>query len=148
MKIILGLAVASFVGFQTGFCADEISTVPFELGPTHFRNGDQIVIDHVMATSPNLAIGDKVTVQGHYVLESEQKAQLCLYLTTSDAVGAEPTSPTQKAGVTKGTGSFELTEVVKHAGHLHLSFYPVPSGNRLGTVYFGTEEQMKEISNW
>jgi hypothetical protein len=144
MKIILGLAVASFVSFQIGFCADEISTVPFELGPTHFRQGDQIVIDHVMATSPNLSIGDKVTVQGHYALQSEQKAQLCLYLTTSDAVGAEPTSPTQKAGVTKGAGSFELSEVVKYPGQLHLSFYPVTGGNRLGAVYFCTEQQIKE----
>jgi hypothetical protein len=148
MKTMLRLIVASVVSFQIGFCADEVSTVPFELGPTHFRNGDQIVIEHVLATSPNLAVGDKVTVQGHYVLQSEQKAQLCFYLTTSDAVGAESTFPTQKAEVQKGSGSFELTEVLKHPGHLHLSFYPATGGSRLGTVYFGTEQQMKEISNW
>jgi len=148
MNSISRLVVASVVSFQIGFCADEVSTVPFELGPTYFRNGDQIVIEHVLATSPNLAVGDKVTVQGHYILQSEQKAQLCLYLTTSDAVGAESTFPTQKAEVEKGSGSFELSEVLKHPGRLHLSFYPVTSGIRIGTVYFGTEQQMNEIRHW
>jgi hypothetical protein len=49
--------------------------------------------------------------------------------------------------IRKGSGSFELTEVVKHPGHLHLSFYPIQAGRRLGTVYFGTSQQMQEMRN-
>jgi hypothetical protein len=148
MKKILGLVIGLLVSSQIGFGANEVSTVPFELGPTHFRDGDQIVIEHVVATSPNLAVGDKVTVRGRYVLKSEEKAKLCLYLTTSNAVGAEPIFPTQKTEINKGSGSFELAEVLRHPGHLHLSFYPISSGSRFGTIYFGTPQQMKEISSW
>jgi hypothetical protein len=124
------------------------STVPFELGPKQFREGDLIVIEQVLATSPHLAVGDKVTVRGRYVLKSEERARLCLYLTTSDGAGPEPDFPTQKTEVTKGSGSFELAEVLRHPGHLHLSFYQSPGGRRFGTVYFGTAQQVKEISNW
>jgi hypothetical protein len=102
----------------------------------------------VRATSPILAVGDKVTVQGRYALQSEERANLYLYLTTSDAVGAEPDFATQKTEITKGFGSFELAELLRHPGHLHLSFYRIPDGKRFGTVYFGTAQQMKEISNW
>lgn len=123
-------------------------TVPFELGPKAFKEGDLITIEQVTATSPRLAVGDKVTVRGRYVLKSEERARLCLYLTTGDAVGAEQDFPTQDTEITKGSGSFELAEVLRHPGHLHLSFYQSPGGKRFGTVYFGTAQQMKEISDW
>ena len=147
MKIVAGLVIGLFVSLQVVFGAEKVSMVPFELGPQHFTGGDQIVIEQVAASSPELAVGDTVTVRGRYVLSTKDKAQLCLYLATSDAVGAEPVLSTQKMDVVKGSGTFELTEVVKHPGHLHLSFYPVPAGRRLGTVYFGSTQQMKEISS-
>ena len=147
MKIVAGLVIGLFVSLQVVFGAEKVSTVPFELGPQHFTGGDQIVIEQVSASSPELAVGDTVTVRGRYVLSSKDKAQLCLYLETSGTVGAEPALSTQKMDVAKGSGTFELTEVVKHPGHLHLSFYPVPAGKRLGTVYFGSTQQMKEISS-
>jgi hypothetical protein len=121
--------------------------VPFQLGPQHFSGGDSIVIEQVDATSPNLTTGDQVTVRGRYVLKSADSAELDLFLTTS-AIKSEPVVPAQKMIIKKGSGSFELTEVVKHSGHLHLSFYPVAGGSRFGTVYFGTAQQMKEISDW
>jgi hypothetical protein len=147
MKTMLGLVVGLLVGSQVGFAAEDVSTVAFELGPQHFRNGDSIVIEQVVAASPFLAVGDKVTVRGRYVLQSEDKAQLCLYLATSAAVGAEPIVPTQKTEIARGSGSFELAEVLKHPGHLHLSFYQVPSGTRFGSVYFGTAQQVEEMSS-
>jgi hypothetical protein len=147
MKIILGLVIGLFVSSQVGFGAEKVSTVPFELGPQHFSGGNSIVIDQVAASSPLLGVGDMVTVRGRYVLSSKDKSQLCLYLATSDTVGAEPVLSTQKMDVAKGSGTFELTEVVKHPGHLHLSFYPIPAGRRLGTVYFGTSQQMQDITN-
>ncbi len=81
-------------------------------------------------------------------LKTEERAQLCLYLTASQAVGAEPDFPSQKTVVSKGSGAFELAEVLRHPGHLHLSFYQSPGGRRFGTVYFGTTQQMKEINHW
>ena len=147
MKIILGWVVGLFVAMQTALGAVEVSAVPFELGPQHFSDGNQIVIDRVLSSSPKLTVGDKVTVRGRYILNSTARAQLCLYLATTTAIGAEPVLSTQKMDIGKGSGSFELTEVVKHPGHLHLSFYPVPAGRRLGTVYFGTPQQMSEISS-
>jgi hypothetical protein len=143
----LGLVAGLLLSSHVGFTAENVSTVPFELGPQHFSGGDSIVIEQVVASSADLAVGDQVTVRGRYVLSSKDKAQLCLYLETSDSVGAEPVLPTQKMDIAKGSGSFELAEVIKHPGHLHLSFYPVQAGRRLGTVYFGTSQQMKEISS-
>ena len=124
-----------------------VYTVPFELGPKYFRDGDLIVIEQVAATSPLLAVGDKLSVRGRYVLKSEERARLCLYLSMSDAVAAEPDFPTQTTELTIGSGAFELAEVVRHPGQLHLSFYRIPDGKRFGTVYFGTAQQMSEISH-
>ena len=145
MKTLLGLVAGLLVSSQVGFTAENVSTVPFELGPQHFSGGDSIVIEQVQASSPLLAVGDKVTVRGRYVLKSQDKAQLCLYLSTSEAVGAEPVVSTQRVELQKGSGVFELTEVINHSGHLHLSFYPKQAGHRFGTVYFGTTQQMQEI---
>ena len=145
MKKALGLVVGFFITVPLGFSAERLSTAAFALGPKHFRGDDAITIESVSATSPNLAVGDKVTVRGRYTLASEEKPRLCLYLTTDSTVGAEAESPTQKTEVKKGSGTFELTETVRHPGHLHLSFY---AGKRFGTAYFGTEQQMKEISHW
>ena len=147
MKTLLGLVVGLFVSSQVGFAAESVSAVPFELGPQQFSHGDSIVIEQVQASSPLLTVGDKVTVRGQYDLKSQDKAQLCLYLTTSEAVGSEPIASTQRVTIQKGTGSFELTEVVKHPGHLHLSLYPIQAGHRFGTVYFGTAQQMQEIQS-
>jgi hypothetical protein len=147
MKIVLGLVAGLFVSSQVGSAAESVSGVPFELGPQHFSGSDSIVIEQVQASSPLLAVGDKVTVRGRYVLQSQDKAQLCLYLATSEPVGAEPVVSSQRVELQKGSGSFELTEVVKHSGHLHLSFYPIQAGHRFGTIYFGTAQQMREIQS-
>lgn len=147
MQTTLRVAVSLLITVWVGFAAEEVSDVAFVLGPKHFSNGDAIIIEHVSATSPNFAVGDNVTVRGRYTLSSEDQAKLCLFLTTSRDVGPEPVSPTQRTEVRKGSGTFELTETVKHPGHLHLSFYG-GDGKSLGTVYFGTEQQMKEIRHW
>jgi len=123
------------------------SSVAFVLGPKHLSDGNAITIEQVFSTSANFAAGDKVTVRGRYTFTSEEKAELCLFLTTDGSIGPEPSAPTQKTKVGKGSGTFELTQTLKHPGHLHLSFYG-SGGKCLGTVYFGTEQQMKEISHW
>ncbi len=130
-----------------GLGGEELFDVPFVLGPTHFKNGDQIVIQDVFATSTNLTAGDKVVVRGRYELNSQQKAKLCLYL-TSNAGAGEPDVPTQSKEITGGSGEFELSEPVRHSGYLHLGFYRSPGGSDFGCVYFGTEVQMSKIKHW
>src|SRR5262245_51754569 len=112
MKTALGLAVAFSVSALLGQAAEQVSGVAFVLGPKHFSDGDAIIIEHVSATSPNFAVGDRVTVRGRYTLSSEEKAKLCLYLTTSKDVGPKPVSPTQTTEAKKGSGTFELTETL------------------------------------
>src|SRR5664280_648182 len=100
MRRPLGLLVGFLIIAAPGFAAEELSKVPFVLGPNYFRGGDEIIIEQVVATSTNLTVGDKVTVRGRYTLTSEEKARLCLYLTADRNVGPEPVSPTQKTEVT------------------------------------------------
>jgi hypothetical protein len=141
--LVLGLAAVAALGFGS----EELSNVPFVLGPKHFEDGDQIVIHDVLATSTNLTAGDKVVVRGRYELKSHQKAKLCLYL-TSNSAGDEPDVSTQSKEITGGSGQFELSEPVRHPGYLHLSFYRISGGTDFGCVYFGTEPQMSRIEHW
>ena len=141
--LVLGVAVVAALGLG----GVELFNVPFVLGPTHFKNGDRIVIQDVLATSTNLTAGDKVVVRGRYELNSQPKAKLCLYL-TSNAGAGEPDVATQSKEITSGSGEFELSEPVRHSGYLHLSFYRSTGGTDFGCVYFGTEVQMNKIKHW
>jgi hypothetical protein len=143
MRVVLGLVVAASLAFAA---SDGVSNVSLAVGPTHFNDGDSIVIEQVEATSPDLAVGDKVVVRGRYVLKSEEKAQLGLFVTTKEPVSA-PVIPAQRMEVKKGSAEFELTEHVRHPGFLHVSFYRIPDGKRFGSIYFGTDQQMKECSS-
>jgi hypothetical protein len=145
IPIALVLCLASTVGLGLG--GEELSNVPFALGPTHFKDGDGIVIQQVLATSTNLAVGDKIVVRGRYDLKTQAKATLSLYL-TSNAGAGEPNVPTQSTEIRAGSGEFELSRVVKHPGYLHLSFYRISGGTDFGCVYFGTEPQMSKIRHW
>jgi hypothetical protein len=147
MKKGLSLAVGLFIAAPFAFSAEQASDVVFSIGPKNFRKGDAITIETVSASSPNFAVGDKVTVRGRYTLASADKARLCLNLTTDAKanIGPEPESPEHMTEVAKGSGTFELTETLKHPGHLHVSFY---AGSSFGTIYFGTEKQMNEIRHW
>ena len=141
--LVLGLAATAALGLGS----EELSNVPFVLGPTYFKGADQIVIQDVLATSTNLTVGDKVVVRGQYYLKSQQEAKLCLYLTSSAGAG-EPEVPTQSKKITAGLGEFELSRVVRHPGYLHLSLYRTSGGADFACVYFGTEPQMTKIKDW
>jgi hypothetical protein len=140
--VVLGLAAVAALGLG----GEELSNVPFVLGPTHFEGGDQIIIQDVFATSTNLTAGDKVVVRGRYELKSHRKARLCLYLTSNSAAG-ESDVATQSKEITGGSGQFELSEPVRHPGYLHLSLYRTTGGTDFGCTYFGTEPQMSRIRN-
>jgi len=147
MKTLLSVAVGLLVAASLAVAAsNEVYSVSLVVGPTHFKDGDSIAVEQVVASSPNLAIGDKVVVRGRYVLKSEESAQLCLYTTTKEPVPI-PIIPSQQAQVKKGSGEFELTERMRYPGLLHVSFYRMTDGKRFGSIYFGTDEQMKEWSD-
>ena len=57
--LILGLLVAA----PLGLIGAEPAKVAFVLGPQKSRHGDVVVIQEVLATSPNFAAGDKVVLR-------------------------------------------------------------------------------------
>jgi hypothetical protein len=120
---------------------------PTVLGPKVFRDGDVIEITHVQATSPRLEPGDSLTVRGRVRLESQDQAQLCLFVTQTEGDGSEEVDASQTMQVKRGHGEFELKATIKHRGVLHLTFYD-RSGKPFGGVYFGTAPQMKQIESW
>ncbi|HET7536875.1 MAG TPA: hypothetical protein VFJ90_10500 [Candidatus Didemnitutus sp.] len=126
----------------------ELPAVSFTLGPSRFRQGDQIVIDQVLASSPKFELGDRVMVRGHYVLTSESKASISLFLTHTEDRKREFVAPEQSAKIMTGEGRFELAYDVKYPGVLHVSFYRASDGQAFGGVYFGTAAQMAEIKDW
>lgn len=56
--------------------------------------------------------------------------------------------PEQTMTVARGSGSFRLVKTMQHDGHLHVSFYPVPSGSSFGGVYFGQGEGVLRNKGW
>jgi hypothetical protein len=117
--------------------AAEPSVIPFKVTSQQFEPGDSIVIQEVLATSPQLKVGDTVVVRGQYRLHSRSRAALGFFLTNKGPSEPGPISPEQQLVIEEGSGSFELKHVVPAEGYLHVSFYPRPSGSAFGGVYFG-----------
>ena len=131
-----------------GLAGNGLANIPFVLGPKKFKAGDAIVIEQVLANSPNLAAGDRVVVRGQYLLASKERATLLLALTQPEGAGRESVSPAQMMKVERGTGAFELAYEVKHTGVLNLTLYGFADGKPFGGVYFGTKPQMDGIKDW
>jgi hypothetical protein len=128
--------------------AADLAEVPFVLGPQKFADGDAIVIQQVRSTSPKLDIGDKVVVRGRYQLKSRDRAMVGMSLTQIGGDGyPESVLPAQWTEIRTGSGVFELSYEVKHAGALHLAFSSISEGKSFGTVYFGTPPQMARVAN-
>jgi hypothetical protein len=133
LRLLVGLSFTACAAFAGA----ELSSVPFVTGKQQFKAGDSIVIDHVFATSPQLAIGTKVTVRGRYQLASAPKASLGLHLThraPADAANASAKSQVQQ--VEHASGAFELSCEITYQGDPHISFYPAGGGASFGGVYF------------
>ncbi len=123
-------------------------SVPIELGPKAYRNGDAIEITEVTATSPLLEQGDSVTVTGRFYLKSQETANLSLNLTATVGDGRSLAIPEASMTVSKGHGEFTLSTLIRSTGYLHLTFYDPTTGKPFGGTYFGTPQQVKSISNW
>jgi len=129
----------------------QLTPVTFELGLNTLKDGDSIVLNEILASSPNFAEGDTVTVKGRYTLSSQPSARLSLLVTGTRGRGRSNVTREQQIGVTQGSGEFKLTLTVPYYGCPHLTFYEETteknSWNRLGGLYFGTKEQVEEIKS-
>ncbi len=122
--------------------------VHFEVGRTHFRDGDKITIEEVSGTSDKMIEGNMYVVKGTYKLTSAKQATLAAYA-TADAKDARamqmqgiPDMKTQRIVVEQGEGRFKLIFYMWYNGNPHVSFYPANGGSDFGGVYFGTGDSL------
>ena len=113
------------------------SPISFRITSQQFEPGDSITIKEVLASSPDLKVGDTVIVRGTYFLRSRDDASLGFFLTTKGPSAATKVSREQRALAGAGSGTFELKHIVPSEGRLHVSFYPRSGGSSFGGVYFG-----------
>ena len=113
------------------------SPISFQITSQRFEPGDSITIKEVLATSPDLKVGDTVIVRGTYHLKTRDEASLGFFLTTNGPSAATKVSREQRALAGAGSGTFELKHIVPSEGRLHVSFYPRSGGSSFGGVYFG-----------
>jgi hypothetical protein len=111
-------------------------TVSFELGEAEFAPGDNITITQVRGTSEAITTNETYSVDGTYTLASQDQADLCLYV-TSTQTSATPIDPQQTVRLTNGSGTFHLVKTMTGEGYLHVTFYSVSRGHGFGGVYFG-----------
>jgi beta-lactamase regulating signal transducer with metallopeptidase domain len=127
--------------------------VRFEVGHTHFRDGDKITIEEVSGTSDKMTEGNMYVVYGTYKLTSAKKATLAAYTTASanDPKGMQmqniPDMKTQRIVVDQGEGRFKLIFYMWYNGNPHVSFYPAEGGSVFGGVYFGTGDSLLQEKN-
>jgi hypothetical protein len=137
MKVMRLLCSAAALLVASVSHAAELLPVGYRITSQKFDPGDSIIIEEILATSPQMKVGDTVIVRGKYRLQSRPKAALGFYLTTKGPSGPTRVQPYQRQNVDDLSGSFELKHVVPAEGRLHVSFYPRPSGSSFGGVYFG-----------
>ena len=141
MKTLLRLLVGFCFAACVASAHAELSSVSFVVGKQQFKTGDSIMIDQVLATSPNLAVGTKVVVRGHYQLASSSKARIGLFVTHRVQSPADPSASSQIAAVENTSGSFEVSCEINYEGDPHVSFYPASGGESFGGVYFSVTPQ-------
>jgi hypothetical protein len=148
MKTTLARLLVAVLAVVALAAAPGQKSIEVVLGPKAFRDGDVIEITDVTATSAKLEQGDSVTVRGRVRLDSRKAATLSLYLTQTEGDGLEETDEAQSKVISSGLTTFELRATIKHKGVLHLSLYDQGTGKPFGGTYFGTPEQVKQITGW
>ena len=139
--------VGALAGTAMALAAPPVQrSIEVVLGPKAYRDGDVIEITDVTSTSATLEQGDSITVRGRVRLDSRSSARLSLYLTQTVGDGWEETDPSQLKEVSGGVTPFELKTTIKHRGVLHVTLYDSKSGKAFGGVYFGTPEQVRQIT--
>lgn len=120
--------------------------VQFELGKSNFASGDNITIQQMRGTSDVIKVGETYSVDGTYELASHDEADIAFYATTVLASGPTPVGHLQHIRIKRGHGTFHLVKTMSEDGYLHVSFYPVPSGESFGGVYFGQGDRV--LRSW
>jgi hypothetical protein len=116
--------------------AQMTTAVPFDVGQTSKQGGDRITITEVRGTRGDFALGGSYVVRGEYTLASADEADLAFHVTATDPADAcGYTSPRQHQRVTRGTGTFEVANVLTVRGYPHVTLYVGGSGT--SGVYFG-----------
>jgi len=125
--------------------AGELIRRKFELGSNTLKEGDALIIKQILSSSPDFKPGDAITVKGRFKLSSQPTATLLLTTTATQGDGRSNTTKEQRITVSKGSGEFDLTYTTPHHGCSHLAFYDTATGQSLGGLHFGTEEQIEEM---
>ena len=121
--------------------------VPFELGGTWLRDGDNISIEEVHGTSDQIAQGNLYEIRGTYKLASHEKADLAVEVTSADTRHFPSLRP-QYMKVDKGDGHFTVYFYMWTNGNAHMSFYPADGGSSFASVYFGTGQNVLKHASW
>jgi beta-lactamase regulating signal transducer with metallopeptidase domain len=110
--------------------------VKFQLGKTEFTNGDEIVITEIRGTSDQFQVDGTYQVKGTYRLASHDEATLNFGVSAKNAADAHGSwGKWQGMPISKGTGTFVLTDRFPIEGYPHLIFNDDRSA--FGTIYFG-----------
>ena len=122
---------------QASQCGDLPLSVPFVLGQSDLRPGDQVTILGVRGDRPSMTTGGRYCVWGRYTLASAPSATLCMWSTNGETEGTEK----ERCANVTGTGDFVFRFSVKgQLGQPHVSFYPSGGGDGMGGVYFANAE--------
>ncbi len=109
----------------------------FHFGQVQFAPGDTINITEVRGTSDNMMVDGTYQVKGTYTLASHDHATLAVSVSAKDPKDARGYwCADQTIRITKGSGTFTLTERLACEGYPHISFYG--DNGAIGGVYFGT----------
>jgi beta-lactamase regulating signal transducer with metallopeptidase domain len=116
--------------------SDLTHNVKFQLGKTEFSNGDEIVITEVRGNSDQFHVDGTYQVKGTYRLASADKATLVLELSSKDRANAYGSwGKQQLVEITRGSGTFTLTDRFPIEGFPHIKMYAGKSGS--ADLYFG-----------
>jgi len=146
MKLLLPMLLAATCALAEP-PAEFPYSVPFELGEAEFAPGDSITITQVRGTSVTITTNETYCVDGTYTLASQDQADLCLFVTTTQT-NSTPIQAQQKVRITNGTGTFHLVETMTGEGYPHVTFYAVRQGNGFGGVYFGQAPWVLSKKSW
>lgn len=136
---ILGLLLSLGLGSLLHGTPAGVASIPFTTSQAQFTAGDNLTIQEVLATSPNLAVGDTVVVRGTYALQSRASALLMVTVSASVAGASQPSAAAAQKNISAGSGAFELEIEIRVAGSLHVTFYPTGSGAAFGGIYFASQ---------
>jgi uncharacterized protein (TIGR03435 family) len=114
-------------------------TTNFYIGQSAFPHGDSIEITSVSR------IQEKMVVKGHYNLISADRAQLALFMTSTNRSSDSYTDQRQWTEIAKGRGDFELFHPHLYPGLPHVTMYTLDTnGAPFAGVYFGTKDEAAE----